>query len=158
MLVRPKRVLRVEQGPRQPSFPHVFKSRYYHEKSEWDAHVKVDWDRGRNPIRVKYLRALREYLRSRSVQVENVKVYRTRKGWHLRVWTSRPLGPYEALRAQSAAGDDEMRQRFNLRRVRRKEEGWNVLFNEKYRNGRLIYREEMDETWQARASRILVDN
>lgn len=134
----------------------AFKSRYYVENIEHDADVKVDWDGNRNPIRPRALRGLRAYLDSRSVKVTCAKVYKTSKGWHLRAWTSRRLGPYETLRAQSAAEDDPMRQRFNTRRVRRRERGWNVLWNKKYRNGQLIYREEIDTSWTARASTTLI--
>jgi hypothetical protein len=134
----------------------AFKSRYYIEEIDTDADVKVDWDGNRNPIRVRALRSLRRYLDSRSVTVNCAKVFVTSKGWHLRAWTSRRLGPYETLRAQSAAEDDPMRQRFNARRVRRKERGWNILWNAKHRNGQLIYREEADESWTARASTILI--
>lgn len=135
--------------------PHAFKSRYYLEREGWDAAVKVDWDRGRNPITLRALRALRAYLDGRRVAVTRAEVYRTAKGWHLRAWTSRPLGPYETLRAQSAAEDDPVRQAFNAARVRRREEFWNVLWNEKHHNGRLIYREETDPEWTSKARRIL---
>lgn len=134
----------------------AFKSRYYVEDRQSDADVKVDWDRGRNPIRTKHLKALRNYLDRRGVKVSFAFVYSTSKGWHLRAWTSRRLGAYETLRAQSSAGDDPMRQRFNARRVRRKEVGWNILWNAKYRNGQIIYREERDETWTVRAFSILI--
>lgn len=136
--------------------PHAFKSRYYHERENWDAAVKVDWDTDKNPIAVPALLHLRAYLDKRRVRITRAEVYRTAKGYHLRAWTSRELGPYETLRAQAAAGDDPVRQMFNARRVRRREDFWNVLWNEKWRNGRLIYREELDEQWTNNAKRILL--
>ena len=137
------------------SHPHAFKSRYYLERDGWDAAVKVDWDGNRNPITRRALRALRAYLDGRRVVVTRAEVYRTAKGWHLRAWTSRPLGPHETLRAQAAAEDDPVRQKFNRCRVRRREDFWNVLWNEKHRNGRLIYREESEPAWTETARRIL---
>ena len=139
----------------QNSAPHAFKSRYYHEREGWDAAVKVDWDGNRNPITLRALRALREYLDGRRVAVVRAEVYSTAKGWHLRAWTARELGPYETLHAQSAAEDDPMRQRFNRMRVKRRERFWNVLWNEKWRNGHLLYRETLDEQWTEKARRIL---
>jgi len=138
------------------SAPHAFKSRYYHERERWDAAVKVDWDRNRNPVTLRALRALREYLDRRHVATVRAEVYSTAKGWHLRVWTKRELGPYETLHAQSAAEDDPMRQKFNARRVRRLERFWNVLWVEKWRNGHLLYREALDKHWTAKAQEILL--
>lgn len=140
----------------QHAAPHAFKSRYYHERIGWDANVKVDWDTAKNPITIPNLLALRAYLDRRRARVERAEVYRTAKGYHLRAWTSRELGPYETLSAQSAAGDDPVRQLFNARRVRRREKFWNVLWNEKWRNGRRIYREELEESWTDKARRILL--
>lgn len=140
----------------QHAAPYAFKSRLYREGYGWEANVKVDWDGGRNPITLRALRALRAYLESRHVRTYRAEVYRTAKGWHLRAWTSRALGPYETLRAQSAAEDDPVRQKFNAKRVRRKENFWNVLWNEKWRNGHLIYREEWDDTWTQKARLILL--
>lgn len=135
---------------------HAFKSRYYVEKENADADVKVDWDDNRNPIKERLLRETRRWLDGRKIRIERLMILETAKGWHLRAWTSKRLGAYTTLRVQTMLGDDPVRQRFNARRVKRKERSWNVLWNEKWRNGQLIYREELNEEWTQRANTLLI--
>lgn len=151
------------------SFPHSFKSRYYVEKEHWNAHVKVDYDSDRNPPNLEDWRKTAAWLKRQATHVDRVSVFRTAKGFHLRMWLVRRVCPYGVrvttvsdvdskpwtiLRIQKMLGDDPMRQRFNERRVRRKEDGWNVLWNEKWRNGRLLYRETEDTVLTREAERI----
>lgn len=142
------------------SAPYAFKSRYYVEHTGWDADFKVDYDGHKNPIDFRKVRVAAAWLRKRNYVVRAVSAYRTAKGWHLRVWLEKfganePVPPYTALRVQRLFGDDPVRARFNERRVRRGENGWNVLFNEKHRNGKLIYREELNQALTSRFERIL---
>ncbi len=138
------------------SAPYAFKSRYYVEHTGWDADIKVDYDGNRNPINFKRVRDTAAWLRKNKHTVGRLAVYRTAKGWHLRVWVvSGPLSPWTVLRVQRLLGDDPVRSRFNERRVRRGENGWQVLWNEKWRNGQLIYREELDAKLTQRFERIL---
>lgn len=137
------------------SAPYAFKSRYYVEHTDWDADIKVDYDSNRNPLRMRVVRKAALWLERRRIFVDRLAVSRTAKGVHLRAWTSTPLGPYTVLRVQALLGDDPMRQCFNAARVRRKEPNWNVLFNEKWRNGRLLYREALSPELTERVARIL---
>jgi len=133
------------------------------ETEGWDATIKVDYDTARNPLLVRRIVSVLAEL-----EVVRLKVYRTRKGYHLRVWLSPgrvcpcvlsrqttacvrcggqgtlPMSARKILRLQAALGDDPMRQRFNARRVRRAKAGWNVLWNSKYKNGRCVMHEEVD--------------
>jgi len=148
--------MRANRTPNPHTNPHAFKSSYYVEREGYDADIKVDWDTQRNPIKPSSMKKTRAWLDSRGIRVLEATVFKTAKGWHLRAWTEARLGAYTTLRVQSMLDDDPVRQLFNARRVRRKEHGWNVLWNAKFRNGRNIYREERDKRWTRVASSILV--
>lgn len=138
------------------SFPHVFKSRYYVERTDWDAHFKVDYDTHKNPLSLTKIKRTFEYLKKRCYQVTRVKAYETGRGHHLRVWTNgHDLPAWTVLRIQSMFGDDPIRQRFNERRVRRREDAWNVLWNEKWRNGKLLSNEVFDERLTKQIERMI---
>jgi hypothetical protein len=129
------------------SFPNAAKRRYDIERSGWNAHIKVDYDEKRIPMfRVKRV-AL--FLSRGRLTVLHAEVCETRKGYHLRIWLDRAIGPYTALKAQEILGDDPMRQKFNRKRVRKHRPGWNVLFNEKWRGEKCIMREEKDDQLSA---------
>lgn len=139
------------------SYSRAFKSLLYREFKEADATFKVDYDTARNPLRILQIRRTLVWLRSRGINIVRARVYRTRKGWHLRLWGSPVpgrgrIGPWTVLRTQSMLGDDPIRQKFNECRVRRHEDGWNVLWNEKWRNGRLISQETRDHQQEKRVN------
>jgi hypothetical protein len=147
------------------SFPYAYKSLLYRERRHWDADLKVDYDirvkesadpdKRRNPMRMRAIKLAKAALDKMGVHVKRALVLRTKKGLHLRVWLSKPLRPWTTLRLHEILGDDPVRQRFNLARVRRREPGWNVLWNEKWRNGRLVMQEALDERETARAAKVL---
>lgn len=135
------------------SFPMAVKRRYDIEKDGWDAHIKVDYDEKKIPFH--RIRRIVPFLSKRWLRVVRVEVAETRKGYHLRIWLNRPIGPYTALGAQEILGDDPIRQVFNKRRVRKRRPGWNVLFNEKWRGEKCIMRENPDADATREVTRIL---
>lgn len=138
------------------SFPFAFKSRYYQERDGWDAHFKVDYDTHKNPISIKRIGETFQYLKKRDYTITRVEVFETGRGHHLRVWTNgKDLPAWTVLRIQRMFGDDPIRQRFNERRVRRREDGWNVLWNVKFRNGKTISREVLDQHMTEKAKRLI---
>jgi hypothetical protein len=60
------------------------------------------------------------------------------------MWLSERLGPYQTLRIQYLLNDDPQRQKFNMRRVRKKMAGWNALFTEKWIGKTLAWKENED--------------
>lgn len=138
------------------SFPFVFKSRYYEERHGWNAHFKVDYDTHKNPLNFTKIKSTFAYLRSRKYIVKRVEVLETGRGHHLRVWTTATDIPaWTVLRIQRMFGDDPIRQRFNERRVRRREDGYNVLWNVKYRNGKIISQEVFSPDLTIQATRLI---
>lgn len=145
------------------SHPMAFKSRLYIERYGWDADIKVDIDDHKNPFRISNLRVTAKWLKSRSYLIKRVVGYKTGRGSHIRIWFvagSSDTGgidvpPYTVLRVQAMLGDDPVRQRFNMRRVRRHEDGWNVLWTEKWRNGELVSKETIDPVLTRTLERVL---
>lgn len=136
------------------SFPIMVKRRYDIERDGWNAHIKVDYDKKHIPMR--RVGRVASFLSKRKLAVVGADVRTTRKGYHLRIWLDKDIGPYTALRAQEILGDDPMRQRFNRKRVRKQKPGWNVLFNEKWRGEKCIMREEKDEAMTGRVCEVLL--
>ena len=127
-----------------PSFPNAVKRSFFIEREGWDATIKVDYDDNKNRISSSKIRKASDFLRKKKLTVTKVKVSRTGKGYHLRLWLDKEIGPYTTLRIQSILGDDPERQKFNLKRVRRKLNGWNVLFTEKWRGRNIVWKDEFD--------------
>jgi hypothetical protein len=127
-----------------PSFPNAVKRTFFIEREGWDANIKVDYDDNKNRISVKRIREASLFIKKKKIEVIRVKVSRTGKGYHLRIWLNKPIGPYTTLKIQSILGDDPERQRFNLIRVRKKMNGWNVLFTEKWRGKTIVWIDEFD--------------
>lgn len=132
-----------------------FKSRYYFERADPLNDIKVDYDFNRNPIQWRHLSRVAGKLFRRPIELVRLEAYRTSKGAHLRGWTLAALGHYSILRVQKLLGDDPIRQQFNRRRVRRGEKNWNVLWNEKWRNGICVSREVYDEELTQRFREVL---
>lgn len=141
-----------------PSFRNSFKSRLYLEIDGWDAAVKIDHDGG-NPFSIQRLRRLHGSILAAIGPVRDVAVYRTAKGHHVRIWAhpwTRVVTARAILRIQALLGDDPKRQKFNARRVRRREAGWNVLWNTKLRNGHVVMVETFDVELTVQARKVLV--
>lgn len=140
------------------SYPNAFKSMYYVERENWDADIKVDIDDHRNPLRTANLREAAAWLKKRDYRVTRVMGLKTRRGLHIRLWMFgtgfAEMPPYTVLRVQAMMGDDPMRSRFNRRRVVRHEQGWNVLWNQKWRNGKLVSEEVFDVELTKKLERI----
>ena len=83
------------------------------------------------------------------IKVIDVKVYETNKGLHLYVsiYSSVELDDRDIVVLQLALGSDYKREIFNWLRVRSRDKfkHWNVLFKVKYKNGKIISREEKTE-------------
>ncbi len=144
------------------SKPDAFKSRLYIEKRDWHADIKVDIDDHKNPFRVSDVHATAKWLKSRRYKVKRVTGYKTGRGWHIRMWFDGGLSdghnvpPYTVLRVQAMLGDDPVRQKFNMRRVRRHEDGFSVLWTEKWRNGELVSKETLDSKFTKLLEGILL--
>ena len=84
-----------------------------------------------------------------SISVIDVKVYETNKGLHLyiSIYSSVELDDRDIVVLQLALGSDYKREIFNWLRVRSRDKfkHWNVLFKVKYKNGKIISKEEKTE-------------
>jgi len=84
-----------------------------------------------------------------SISVIDVSVYETNKGLHLyiSIYSSVELDDRDIVVLQLALGSDYKRELFNWLRVRSNDKfkHWNVLFKVKYKNGKIISREEKTE-------------
>jgi hypothetical protein len=139
----------------------AFKSRYYVETRDHDADIKVDYDSHKNPPNLAEIREAAAWLKRRSYKVRRVIGYTTGRGYHVRIWlvwgakeTGHIVPPYTVLRMQRMMGDDPVRARFNECRVRRQENGWNVLWTEKWRNGLKVSEERVDNVLTKQLERI----
>ena len=83
------------------------------------------------------------------IRVIDVKVYETSKGLHLYIslYSNVELTDEDIVVLQLALGSDYKREIFNWLRVRSRDKfkHWNVLFKVKYKNGKIISREEKTE-------------
>jgi len=83
------------------------------------------------------------------ISVIDVKVYETNKGLHLYIslYSNVELTDEDIVVLQLALGSDYKREIFNWLRVRSRDKfkHWNVLFKVKYKNGKIISREEKTE-------------
>jgi len=83
------------------------------------------------------------------IRVIDVKVYETNKGLHLYIslYSNVELTDEDIVVLQLALGSDYKREIFNWLRVRSKDKfkHWNVLFKVKYKNGKIISKEEKTE-------------
>lgn len=150
-----------------PSLPVAFRSILSIEKcaagdDRWAAHLKVDYDERKHPLSAGApnpisLRRIQRFAcvdvvhltggRLSRADVVDARVYRTRKGHHLRVWLrpDLPRPPAATILAmQAALGDDLRRQKMNEARVAKDEPNWNVLWTKKYVNGVLVGEEVLD--------------
>lgn len=150
----------ISDADRRPSARYAFKSRFYRETRGWSATIKVDYDHPLTPIEARQIgEKLGKLENEKPCRIERVRLFTTRKGHHLRVWAKYgntdirraipelPHGFFasEVLAIQESLGDDPKRSAFNKIRVERGEKNWNVLWNEKWINGRRIMREMFDE-------------
>jgi hypothetical protein len=71
-------------------------------------------------------------------------IYRTNKGYHVRMHTENTYSDASIVALQSILGSDNNRELFNLMRVRAGAKDWNVLFRRKYKDGQLVSREVLD--------------
>jgi hypothetical protein len=147
-----------------PSRPNVFKSKIYRETLHWDATLKIDYDTHRNPFSLPRLKRATPALQRMGV-IAGVRVDRTKRGHHLRIWLTPharwtvgytgKLPAATVLRLHGVLNDDPRRMVFNRIRIRRREPNWNVLWNEKIRNGVVWMREEYDAELTAKAEDAL---
>jgi len=83
------------------------------------------------------------------IRVIDVKVYETSKGLHLYIslYSNVELTDEDIVVLQLALGSDYKRELFNWLRVRSNDKfkHWNVLFKVKYKNGKIISKEEKTE-------------
>jgi hypothetical protein len=159
-----------------PSLPVAFRSILYIEKGppgddRWVAHLKVDYDSKKNarsqsepnPLRLSRIRKFASNIihlsgnRISRADVVDARVYRTRRGHHLRVFfrpDMRRLQAKTILAMHAALGDDARRQEMNAARVARNEPGWSVLWTKKYVNGVLVGEEKLDRELTAKVREI----
>lgn len=79
------------------------------------------------------------------------KIARTHKGMHFYFYPSKVLNDFETICVQLILGSDANRETFNLRRVRRGNSNWNVLFFRKYDHKGKVISEEKDDLRFTRA-------
>lgn len=148
-----------------PARPNAFKSWYATESAGWTADIKVDYDFDENRPSERGATMAYRYLRRQGFVVHALRAYTTRKGLHLRMWVRALRDPMqtdaklrllewdEILQIQEWLNDDARRRDFNQMRVTRLEQGWNVLWSEKWHSGSMISSECFDAEWTATFSR-----
>ena len=95
-----------------------------------------DYARPHYPPRIPHLRAHANRL---GLRVRACRYDRTRKGWHLVIWTDDPLSKMERIALQAIFGSDRQREGLNFLRARSLnafpsafwERRWNLLFSRK---------------------------
>lgn len=156
----------------EPNANYAFKSMFYFEKEYSDANIKCDYDTNRNPFSIRkiiQILKLNPLKRQKFYPFEGL-VLTTKKGFHLRVWYChvdeynvqlancvKKIPANSILRMQELLNDDPERQRFNKIRVRKGEKCWNILWNCKFRNGKVISKEEAHEEYTRQLSYCIRD-
>jgi len=87
-----------------------------------------------------------KYLFSISPQI--MSLYKTKHGYHIRIQIRESLPKKDICFFQLALGSDPNRELFNWRRLSDPTYPfqWNLLFKEKYRNGKLVSKEKLVKT------------
>ncbi len=143
---------------------------FYYEKEYSDANIKCDYDTNRNPFSIKKVISVLKTnpLKNIGFYPYEGYVFSTKKGFHLRIWYShknewivdfsnnreesyslgiKKIPAHSILRVQKLLNDVPQRQIFNRIRVRRGEPCWNILWNCKIRNGVIVSKEELHESY-----------
>lgn len=110
--------------------------------------IKLDFDKKELPmVRINYVFKL---LRLR---LRDVKIYKTRKGWHVKIEIKERIkSPITLTLIQALMGSDYRRETFNMIRAynldKKKgaiKEAWNVLYYKKLVKGKIVSEEKFDE-------------
>ena len=131
----------------------------------WTDELKLDFEQGRflKRLSVKRIGFVARMLR---LPVEDVKAYRTANGVHVYIKLDAKVHPVTAVLIQSLMGSDYARECYNAIRVYNMmlnpekysevaKNCWNVLFTEKYVDGRLASKEVYDPELTERLRREL---
>jgi len=97
--------------------------------------IKLDYDGFRETdFLLKIVKGKRFVFAHFEILVEDLKVFRTNKGFHIYIRTNKPIEDAELVFIQLALGSDYARECFNWERVKTKHMGdkWNVLFKKKF--------------------------
>jgi len=131
---------------------------------KWTDEIKLDFDRGgQKRMSIKRIGYIARLLR---LPIESVEAFRTSKGVHVKMKLKEEVHPITAVLIQSLMGSDYAREAYNAIRVYNlalnpekysstAHETWNVLFEEKYVDGRVVSREEYDDKLTKRLRREL---
>ena len=74
--------------------------------------------------------------------LRNLNYKETAKGYHYYIEVENDLSDMEVCLIQSLMGSDYSRETFNYLRIRQGIKDWNVLFQKKYRNNKLVSEEK----------------
>jgi hypothetical protein len=64
--------------------------------------------------------------------IENLKIYETKRGYHIELILNKVIYPYEIVFYQLLFNSDFTRECLNLRRIKLHIKNWNILYNGKY--------------------------
>ena len=91
--------------------------------------IKLDYDKY-IPIN-KFLFRYKRLYYLLPFHINNLAIYKTKRGYHLELYIDKSLADFEIVFFQLLFLSDYIRETINLHRVKCKEKGWNVLFDEK---------------------------
>lgn len=111
--------------------------------------LKLDYDGELDLERLASRMSFVEYVMQ--IEFEDMKVYRTARGWHVYASYSENIPDHQAVCIQALLGSDWVRELYNLRRVSNGVSGWNILFRMKKKLGK----DETFETFDQDATDIL---
>jgi len=97
--------------------------------------IKLDYDGFKNiDFLLKIVKGKKFVLAHFELLVEDLKVFRTNKGFHIYMKVNKPIEDAELVFIQLALGSDYARECFNWERVKTQHMGdnWNVLFKKKF--------------------------
>jgi len=100
--------------------------------------LKIDLDsKSINTFIVKFLTRYRKGKFTFNFKIENIKIFETKKGYHIELYLNKRILSYEVIFFQLFFLSDYMRELFNARRLRFRRtsiDKWNILHEAKYNN------------------------
>jgi len=92
--------------------------------------IKLDYDMSIDVASLIFVSGVRKVQEIVGLTIEDFEATKSRDNWHVRVKIKEDLMPLEILAIQLIMGSDHIREAFNLRRIRRGQKNWNILFTE----------------------------
>ena len=100
-------------------------------------------------------RRLLRMMRTHKISKCEIKLYKTRRGFHVYVNVFKKMSDHSVVFWQVVLGSDVEREIFNLQRILKRIPNWNVLFNTKWVNGKKVSEEKYCETIIVSCPRVI---